>query len=233
MPAPDAATASMATAPASATLAPASSSASAVAPINKANPHIVILGGGFAGLNLAKSLDGVNCRITLIDRQNHHLFQPLLYQVATATLSSVEIAKPLRSILSTRENIITEMAEVQSVDLASRTVILADRTVTYDYLVLALGGVTSYFGHPEWAEHAPGLKSVNDALRIRREIIFAFEKAEMTTDPDELKKLMTIVIVGGGPTGVEMAGACKELGRYVMRHDFRRIDPTKIPRHPD
>ena len=226
MPAPDAATA---TAPPSATLAPAaSSSVSAVTPINKANPHIVILGGGFGGLNLAKSLDGVNCRITLIDRQNHHLFQPLLYQVATATLSSVEIAKPLRSILSTRENITTEMAEVQSVDLTSRTVILADRTVTYDYLVLALGGVTSYFGHPEWAEHAPGLKSVNDALRIRREIIFAFEKAEMTTDPDELKKLMTIVIVGGGPTGVEMAGACKELGRYVMRHDFRRIDPTKI-----
>jgi NADH dehydrogenase len=197
-------------------------------PINKASPHIVILGGGFAGLNLAKSLGDTNARITLIDRQNHHLFQPLLYQVATATLSAVEIAKPLRSILSMRSNITTEMAEVQSVDLNSRTVILADRTLNYDYLIVALGGVTSYFGHPEWADHAPGLKSVNDALRIRREILFAFEKAEMTTDPDELKKLMTIVIVGGGPTGVEMAGACKELGRYVMRHDFRRIDPTKV-----
>jgi NADH dehydrogenase len=197
-------------------------------PVNKANPHIVILGGGFAGLNMAKSLGDVHAQITLIDRQNHHLFQPLLYQVATATLSAVEIAKPLRSILSMRTNITTEMAEVQSVDLNSRTVILADRTITYDYLIVALGGVTSYFGHPEWAEHAPGLKSVNDALRIRREIIFAFEKAEMTSDPDELKKLMTIIIVGGGPTGVEMAGACKELGRYVMRHDFRRIDPTKI-----
>jgi NADH dehydrogenase len=179
-------------------------------------------------LNLAKSLGDLKAHITLIDRQNHHLFQPLLYQVATATLSSVEIAKPLRSILSQRENILTEMAEVQSVDLSSRTVILSDRTINYDYLIIALGGVTSYFGHPEWAEHAPGLKSVNDALRIRREIIFAFEQAEMTTDADELKKLMTIVIVGGGPTGVELAGACKELGRYVMKHDFRRIDPTKV-----
>ncbi len=210
------------TAPAAAPV-PASSPA-----INKTRPHIVILGGGFAGLNMAKTLGELDARITLIDRQNHHLFQPLLYQVATATLSSVEIAKPLRSILSMRPNITTEMAEVQSVDLASRTVILADRTINYDYLVVALGGVTSYFGHPEWAEHAPGLKSVNDALRIRREILFAFERAEMTTDPDELSKLMTIVIVGGGPTGVEMAGACKELGRYVMRHDFRRIDPSKI-----
>jgi NADH dehydrogenase len=211
--------------------ATASSAESLPAPgagINRSNPHIVILGGGFAGLNLAKSLGDLKARITLIDRQNHHLFQPLLYQVATATLSAVEIAKPLRSILAMKENILTEMAEVQSVDLASRTIILADRTINYDYLIVALGGVTSYFGHPEWAEHAPGLKSVNDALRIRREIIFAFEQAEMTTDADELKKLMTIVIVGGGPTGVEMAGACKELGRYVMRHDFRRIDPTKV-----
>jgi NADH:ubiquinone reductase (H+-translocating) len=213
MSAPDAATAA----------APSSAS-----PINRSNPHIVVLGGGFAGLNLAKSLGDLKAHITLIDRQNHHLFQPLLYQVATATLSAVEIAKPLRSILSLRENILTEMAEVQSVDLSSRTIILADRTINYDYLVIALGGVTSYFGHPEWAEHAPGLKSVNDALRIRREIIFAFEQAEMTTDADELKKLMTIVIVGGGPTGVEMAGACKELGRYVMKNDFRRIDPTKV-----
>jgi NADH dehydrogenase len=197
-------------------------------PIDKKNPHIVILGGGFAGLNFAKSLRGINGRVTMIDRQNHHLFQPLLYQVATATLSSVEIAKPLRSILSAMENLSVEMGEVQSVDLNTRTVILADRTVTYDYLVLALGGVTSYFGHPEWADHAPGLKSINDALRIRREILFAFEKAELTDDPEEMKRLMTIVIVGGGPTGVELAGAVKELGRYVMRHDFRRIDPTKV-----
>lgn len=197
-------------------------------PINKTNPHIVILGGGFGGLNLAKSLRNVNARVTLIDRQNHHLFQPLLYQVATASLSSVEIAKPLRSILSDQENISVELGKVEAIDLKTRTIVLSDRTITYDYVIVGLGGVTSYFGHPEWAEHAPGLKSINDALRIRREILFAFEKAELTNDPEELKKLMTIVIVGGGPTGVELAGACKELGRYVMRHDFRKIDPTKI-----
>jgi NADH dehydrogenase len=189
---------------------------------------VVVLGGGFGGLNFARSLRNTNARITLIDRQNHHLFQPLLYQVATATLSAVEIAKPLRSIFSTNENIRCELAQVQAIDLKSRTVILPDHSVTYDYLIVALGGVTSYFGHPEWAEHAPGLKSINDALRIRREILFAFEQAELTKDPEQLKKLMTIVIVGGGPTGVELAGACKELGRYVMRHDFRRIDPTKV-----
>ena len=197
-------------------------------PINRAQPHIVVLGGGFAGLNFAKSLANTHARITLIDRQNHHLFQPLLYQVATATLSSVEIAKPLRSIFSTYDNISCELEKVQAIDLKSRTVALSHRTLTYDYLVVALGGVTSYFGHPEWAEHAPGLKSINDALRIRREILYAFEKAELTDDEEERKKLMTIVIVGGGPTGVELSGACKELGRYVMRHDFRRIDPTKV-----
>jgi NADH dehydrogenase len=197
-------------------------------PINRDNPHIIVLGGGFGGLNLAKSLRGTKARITLVDRQNHHLFQPLLYQVATATLSAVEIAKPLRSILSEYENISVELGEVQAIDLKTRSVILPDRTLTYDYCVIALGGVTSYFGHPEWAEHAPGLKSINDALRIRREILFAFEKAELTDDPKELQKLMTVVIVGGGPTGVELSGATKELGRYVMRHDFRRIDPTKV-----
>jgi NADH:ubiquinone reductase (H+-translocating) len=200
----------------------------AVKPINKTNPHIVILGGGFGGLNFAKAFRNSPARITLIDRQNHHLFQPLLYQVATATLSSVEIAKPLRSILSDFDNISCQLGEVQAIDLKTRTVILADRSVTYDYLIIALGGVTSYFGHPEWAQYAPGLKSINDALRIRREILFAFEKAELTDDEEVRKKLMTIVIVGGGPTGVELAGACKELGRYVMRHDFRRIDPTKV-----
>jgi NADH dehydrogenase len=208
-------------------VAPASEPAAAK-PINRDNPHIVILGGGFGGLNLAKSLRNTKARITMIDRQNHHLFQPLLYQVATASLSSVEIAKPLRSILSDQENICVHLGKVEAIDLKTRTVILSDRSVTYDYLIIALGGVTSYFGHPEWAENAPGLKSINDALRIRREILFAFEQAELTDDPEELKKLMTIVIVGGGPTGVELAGACKELGRFVMRHDFRRIDPAKV-----
>jgi len=207
---------------------PTAGESAAVKPINKTNPHVVVLGGGFGGLNLAKSLHGSNARITLIDRQNHHLFQPLLYQVATATLSAVEIAKPLRSIFRDHENVTCELGKVESIDLKSRTVILSHRTVTYDYLIIALGGVTSYFGHPEWAEHAPGLKTVNDALRIRREILFAFEQAELTQDPEEMKKLMTIVIVGGGPTGVELAGACKELGRHAMRHDFRHIDPTKV-----
>jgi NADH dehydrogenase len=216
-----------ATEAASSPVAPASESAAAK-PINKDHPHIVILGGGFGGLNLAKSLRHAKARITLIDRQNHHLFQPLLYQVATAGLSTVEIAKPLRSILSDQENIHVELGDVQAIDLQTRTVIMHHHSVGYDYLVIAMGGVTSYFGHPEWAEHAPGLKSINDALHIRREILYSFEKAELTDDPEKRKKLMTIVIVGGGPTGVELAGACKELGRFVMRHDFRKIDPTKI-----
>lgn len=197
-------------------------------PINRINPHIVVLGGGFGGLQLAKSLANTNARVTLVDRQNHHLFQPLLYQVATASLSSVDIAQPIRAILSTQKNTRVIMAEVQGIDLKARTVKLPDSTLDYDYLVIALGGVTSYFGHQEWAQFAPGLKSINDALRIRREILFAFEKAELTKDEAERKKLMTVVIVGGGPTGVEMAGACKELGRYVMKNDFRNIDPTKL-----
>ncbi len=215
------------TATAPSPVAPASDTA-AENPINRNNPHIVILGGGFGGLNLAKSLRNANARITLIDRQNHHLFQPLLYQVATATLSTVEIAKPLRSILSDQENLRVELGDVQAIDLKARAVIMHHHSITYDYLVIAMGGVTSYFGHPEWATHAPGLKSINDALHIRREILYSFEKAELTNDPERLKKLMTIVIVGGGPTGVELAGACKELGRFVMRHDFRKIDPTKV-----
>src|SRR5260221_8669933 len=136
----------------------------AVKPINKVRPHIVILGGGFGGLNLAKSLRHADARITLIDRQNHHLFQPLLYQVATATLSSVEIAKPLRSILSDHENLSVELGKVEAIDLKTRTVVMSDPSTTYDYLVIGLGGVTSYFAHPEWAEHAPGLKSINDAI---------------------------------------------------------------------
>ena len=208
--------------------APAAPASAEAKPINRKNPHIVVLGGGFGGLNLAKSLRNTHAQITMIDRQNHHLFQPLLYQVATTTLSSVEIAKPLRSILSEQENICVQLGKVEAIDLKTRTVILSDRAVTYDYLIIALGGVTSYFGHPEWAENAPGLKSINDALRIRREILFAFEQAELSNNAEEIKRLMTIVIVGGGPTGVELAGACKELGRFVMRHDFRKIDPTKV-----
>jgi NADH dehydrogenase len=205
-----------------------SSAVTGALPANKRNPRIVVLGGGFGGLNFAKSMRHTQARITLIDRQNHHLFQPLLYQVATAALSSVEVSQPLRSIFRDYDNVSVEMGEAQIIDLKSRTIILPDRSVSYDYLVIALGGVTSYFGHAEWAQYAPGLKSINDAQRIRREILFAFEKAEVSHDSEEQKKLMTLVIVGGGPTGVEMAGACKELGRYAMRHDFRRIDPTQV-----
>ena len=200
----------------------------ALPPIDKVNPRIVILGGGFAGLNLALSLRDAQARITLIDRQNHHLFQPLLYQVATSALAGVEIAQPLRSILSDQDNVHVELGKVETIDLKTRSVILSDRSVHYDYLVMAMGGVTSYFGHAHWAEHAPGLKTLNDAMRIRREILFAFEKAELAEDPVEKEKMMTIIIVGGGPTGVELAGAVKELGRFVMRHDFRRINPTKV-----
>lgn len=200
----------------------------ATRPINKINPRIVILGGGFGGLNAAKSLRNTKAHVTLIDRQNHHLFQPLLYQVATAGLSSVEIAKPLRSILSEQENIQVELGDVQAIDLKNRRVMMHHHGIDYDYLVIAMGGVTSYFGHPEWAQWAPGLKSINDALHIRREILYSFEKAELSNDPEKIKRLMTIVIVGGGPTGVELAGAAKELGRFVMRHDFRHIDPTKV-----
>jgi NADH dehydrogenase len=207
----------------------AAPTASTARPINKTNPHIVILGGGFGGLNLAKSLRNSKVRITLVDRQNHHLFQPLLYQVATAGLSSVEIAKPLRSILSEQENIQVELGDVQAIDLKERKVMMHHHSIEYDYIAIAMGGVTSYFGHPEWAEWAPGLKSITDALHIRREILYSFEKAELShEDAERVQRLMTIVIVGGGPTGVELAGACKELGRFVMRHDFRNIDPTKI-----
>jgi NADH dehydrogenase len=207
---------------------PAAGVVSEPRPINKKNPHIVILGGGFGGLNLAKALRNTTARITLIDRQNHHLFQPLLYQVATASLSSVEIAKPLRSILSDHENLTVELGDVQTVDLKNRVVHMHHHSVSYDYVILAMGGVTSYFGHPEWAQYAPGLKSITDAMHIRREILYSFEKAELTNDPERLKELMTIIIVGGGPTGVELAGAAKELGRFVMRHDFRKIDPTGV-----
>jgi len=204
------------------------SDSAVVKPINKTNPHVVILGGGFGGLNLARSLRNTNARITLIDRQNHHLFQPLLYQVATAGLSTVEIAKPLRSIFSKQENVRVELGDVQAIDLKNRMVKMHHHGVSYDYVILAMGGVTSYFGHPEWAKWAPGLKSLNDALHIRREILYAFEKAELSDDSEKRRRLMTIIIVGGGPTGVELAGACKELGGIVMRRDFRLIDPSQI-----
>jgi NADH dehydrogenase len=191
-------------------------------------PHIVVIGAGFAGLNFCKKFTSERARITLIDRQNHHLFQPLLYQVAAAGLSAVDIAQPVRAILSQKPNLMVLMAEVSRCDLAAREVHLRDHgPIGYDYLVLALGAVTSYFGHDDWARFAPGLKSLDDALKIRREILLAFERAEGEPDERRRKELMTIVVIGGGPTGVELAGTFAELTRTVLEKDFDRIDPTK------
>lgn len=190
------------------------------------HPRIVVLGAGFGGLAFCQGFRQSNAQITLVDRQNHHLFQPLLYQVATAGLSAPDIAQPIRSILSDHPTVTVLLEEVRDINLNERTVQLSRDKLAYDYLVMALGGCTTYFGHPEWEEFAPGLKSLDDALRIRREILLAFEIAETTSDPVERQKLMTIVVVGGGPTGVELAGAFAELARNVLDNDFRHIDPA-------
>ena len=194
-------------------------------PTDPYRPNIVVIGGGFAGLNFCKHCKTGKAEIFLIDRQNHHLFQPLLYQVAMAGLAATDIAAPLRSVLSRRSDITCLMAEVTGIDLEQRRVIMNDNDLKYDYLILAAGGRTSYFGHDDWEQHAPGLKNLHDAMRIRRRVLSAFEKAEITMDSKELQRLMTIVIVGGGPTGVELAGAMGELVHRVFRRDFRRIDP--------
>lgn len=197
-----------------------------VAPTTK-QPHIVVLGAGFGGLTFCQSFNHPNARITLVDRQNHHLFQPLLYQVAAAGLSAAEIAQPVRSILASKENVTVLLNEVVDVRLAERRVALRDGTLDYDYLVLAMGGATSYFGHPEWERFAPGLKSLDDAMNIRRKILLAFERAENAANPAEQQRLMTMVVVGGGPTGVELAGAFAELARHVLKPDFRRINTAR------
>jgi len=189
--------------------------------------QIVVLGAGFGGLTFCQAFNHPQARVTLVDRQNHHLFQPLLYQVATAGLSAPEIAQPVRSILCDRPNVTVLLDNVVDFNLAEKKVFLEKNTLAYDYLVLALGGLTSYFGHPEWEPSAPGLKSLDDALRIRRRILLAFERAENERDPATRDRLMTIVVVGGGPTGVELAGAFAELVRRVLRKDFRRIDPAQ------
>lgn len=188
--------------------------------------HVVIIGGGFAGLNVVRALPANEVRITLIDRQNHHLFQPLLYQVATAGLSAVDIAQPIRAVFSDRANLEIVMAEVTDIDLANRRVTHSCGVTSYDYLVLAAGGRTSYFGRPEWEKVAPGLKSLDDALRIRRQILCAFEQAETEPNPQRKAELMTMVIVGAGPTGVELAGSLADLSRRVLRKDFDHIDPS-------
>lgn len=194
-------------------------------------PHIVIVGGGFAGLEVARGLKQAECRITLIDRANHHLFQPLLYQVATAALSAGEIAQPIRHILRDCGNVTVLLGEMVGVDVKSRRVALADGSqVAYDILVLAIGATHGYFGHPEWAAYAPGLKTLDDARRIRSQILLAFERAEKAENDAARQRFMTIAVVGGGPTGVELAGALAELARQTLRREFRRIRPeqTKI-----
>jgi NADH dehydrogenase len=193
----------------------------------KNEKHVVVLGAGFGGLTFCQAFGCSRARVTLVDRQNHHLFQPLLYQVATAGLSAPEIAQPIRSILRDRRNVTVLMRQVTGIDWARREVRLGESVLPYDYLVLALGSVTSYFGHPEWERHAPGLKTLDDALRIRRRILLAFERAENGVEAAERERLMTLVVVGGGPTGVELAGAFAELARRVLRRDFRRIDPRQ------
>ncbi len=188
--------------------------------------HVVVLGGGFAGLYLAKGLRHAPVRVTLVDRRNHHLFQPMLYQVATAALSPGDIASPIRSILRKSTNTEVLLGEATFVDVEDKTVSLADGTrLSYDYLAIAVGARHSYFGHDEWEKFAPGLKSLEDALDIRRRVLVAFERAEREPDPVRRQQLLTFVVVGGGPTGVEVAGALAELRRFALRRDFRRIDP--------
>ena len=190
-------------------------------------PHVVIVGGGFGGLEAAKKLACEDVRLTVVDRTNYHLFQPLLYQVATAALSPADIASPLRAILSHCKNVEVIMAEVASIDVEARKVRFTEGELGYDYLILATGARHSYFGHPEWERLAPGLKSLEDVIEIRRRILMAYEYAEKISDEAARKAAMTFAIVGGGPTGVEMAGAIAEIARYTLAKDFRHIDPSQ------
>ena len=188
-------------------------------------PRVVIVGAGFGGLEAAKALRAAAADVIVIDQQNHHCFQPLLYQVATAALSPADVAWPIRRILRKQRNATVLMAEVRGVDTGKRLVQTDSISVPYDFLVLATGATHSYFGHDEWAEVAPGLKRIEDATRIRRRILIAFERAELTADETERARLLTFVIVGAGATGVEMAGAITEVARQTLAKDFRRIDP--------
>ena len=190
-------------------------------------PQVVIVGGGFGGLEAAKKLAGQDVRVTVIDRTNYHLFQPLLYQVATAALSPADIAAPVRAILSRWNNMEVILAEVESVDIEAKKIKTTDLEIPYDFLILATGARHSYFGHNEWEKLAPGLKSLEDAIELRRRLLMAFEYAEKITDEAARKAAMTFVIIGGGPTGVEMAGAIAEIARYTLAKDFRHIDPSQ------
>jgi NADH dehydrogenase len=192
------------------------------------DPHVVVVGGGFGGLYAARELARLPVRVTVIDKHNYHLFQPLLYQVATAGLSAPDIASPIRSLLSKYENVDVRLDEVTSVSLAEKSLTLRrGGTMTYDFLVLATGATHSYFGHNEWEADAPGLKSLDDALELRRRVLLAFEAAEVEPNPIERQRLLTFAVVGGGPTGVELAGALGELSRFTFRRDFRHIDSSQ------
>jgi NADH dehydrogenase len=189
---------------------------------------VVIIGGGFAGLSASKALRGRDVRVTVLDRRNHHVFQPLLYQVATATLSPGDIAAPIRWILRRAANERVILGEAAHIDVGSRLVHLSDgAAIGYDFLIAGTGSSHAYFGHPEWAQHAPGLKTLEDALDIRRRILLAFERAERETDPVLQQELLTFVLVGGGPTGVELAGTLAEIARQTLRDEFRSIDTTR------
>jgi NADH dehydrogenase len=188
---------------------------------------VVIVGGGFAGLYAARALRKAPVDVTLVDRRNHHLFQPLLYQVATAALNPSDIAAPIRRVLRKQRNCRVLLAEAVGVDVARKRLLLADDSLPYDYLLLATGATHAYFGHDEYARFAPGLKSIEDALDIRRRVLLAFELAERATDPAARRAYMTFVIVGGGPTGVELAGALAEIARHALADEFRAIDPRR------
>ena len=189
-------------------------------------PRVVIVGGGFAGLDAARALRRAPVAITVVDRRNHHVFQPLLYQVAAAALSPGDIASPIRWILRRQPNVRVLLAEVTSVDLAGKAVIMDDgERLAYDYLIVAAGATHSYFGHDDWSAHAKGLKTLDDALAMRRRMLLAFEEAEREADATRRRHLLTFVLIGGGPTGVELAGALAEIARHTLRHEFDRIDP--------
>ncbi len=188
---------------------------------------MVIIGAGFGGLSVARELSGKRVEVTVIDRTNHHLFQPLLYQVATAGLSPADIAKPIRSILRSAKNVRVVMGEVGEIDPEAKTVRTQDAVFAYDYLVVAAGARHSYFGNPQWEKFAPGLKRIEDAVMIRRRLLLAFEAAEKAEDPAEREAALRFVIVGAGPTGVEMAGSISELARHTLARDFRKVDPTQ------
>jgi NADH:ubiquinone reductase (H+-translocating) len=190
-------------------------------------PHVVIVGAGFGGLYAARRLGRAPVRVTVVDRRNHHLFQPLLYQVATAGLNPADIAAPIRSVLRKARNTAVILAEATAIDAPKNRLVLSDGELRYDYLIVATGATHSYFGHDDWAAYAPGLKSIEDALDIRRRVFLAYEAAERETDAARRRDWMTFVIVGAGPTGVEMAGALAEISRQALAHDFRHIDPRQ------